>query len=485
MTLGREQRLKRGGAAPESLELTPEEYFVLSRVEGAPTVGEVLVTSGLAQPDVERILDKLLQLGAIVVTSDRPVRPAQPPLKPAGPKTPVVRASVATLEERVRQRRRRTLAAALQPYRPGESERADDGDADDEDDAVEFERHALELIGLDDERIDPSLAIDLDDQRWVLTLLDGEEKLTPFEFLGLAPTHDAKAIKRAFRDTSRRLHPDSYYGKNLGGFPEILSKLFRRAKFYYGELRKESVRAPYVDRHIEYRARLERSAEEKEQRQRAAEELQRQQAEAEAAVRRQQRAQARADRNRAALRAKMAEEAERLAADARGAEEAGNMAKAANLYRLALRADPRNLELEAAWARCRDRARETRANDAFARAMQYTDMGQSQEAGKLFIEAAQAHPTAEHLAHAVEAVRHTDQAKARDYALAALDALRQDHVDGKQRKPHDLGALHILIARGFLAAGLKESARQQALVAQSLRPDDIEVRALLKSIKVK
>src|SRR5690606_26248013 len=109
------------------------------------------------------------------------------------------------LAERTRARRLRTLAAALRPPRASDAEETDD----ETDEVATFERVRLDLVSADDARLDPDLAIGPEDQRWVLTLLDGEKTLTPFEFLGLAPTHDLSAIKRAFRETSRRLHPDS------------------------------------------------------------------------------------------------------------------------------------------------------------------------------------------------------------------------------------------------------------------------------------
>jgi tetratricopeptide (TPR) repeat protein len=202
-------------------------------------------------------------------------------------------------------------------------------------------------------------------------------------------------------------------------------------------------------------------------------------------VRRQQRAKERADRQRERLRHNMSVESARYAADADIALKQGNVAKAANLYRLALRADPNNAELQEKWESCRAAARRSRATDAFARAQRYLDMGQSTEAAKLFLEAAEAAPTAEHLAYATEAVCIFDASRARDLAMAALDALASEKAGGANFKPKRLGTFHLMIARGFKAAGLTESAKQQAAIASELRPGDVEVRALLKALKVK
>jgi hypothetical protein len=42
-----------------------------------------------------------------------------------------------------------------------------------------------------------------------------------------------------------------------------------------------------------------------------------------------------------------------------------------------------------------------------------------------------------------------------------------------------------MIGRAFLAAGQKQTAKQQATQAQAYLPEDLEVRALLKACKAK
>ena len=56
------------------------------------------------------------------------------------------------------------------------------------------------------------------------------ERVSPFERLGLAPTGDDAAIRRAYLETCRQLHPDRYYGKRIGAFAAILPELFDRAR---------------------------------------------------------------------------------------------------------------------------------------------------------------------------------------------------------------------------------------------------------------
>jgi hypothetical protein len=484
MGLDKSQRVTRGAASGD-IELSPEEYFVLSRVEGTPTVGEILVTSGLPAPDAARILDKLLQVGAVVTTNVVPTPPARSSRR-------------LRLEARIEDRRRKLLAAQF-ASRPQPSRRVSEAEplaateAPDADEAevLTFERVARPVVDADDPRLDPAVAIPIDDQRQILGLADAMDDLSQFEFLGLQATHDIRAIKRAFHETSRRLHPDAYFGRELGSFRPILAELFRRAKLSYAELRDPEVRTPWVDHHIAEAAHMRRIEEEAEAREQAVVERRRQANEAEAAIRRATRAQERARRQRERLQERMLAQADRYRADAEVAEQRGNDARAANLYRLAMRVDPHNALYEAKWHETRHRARKARAADAFGKAQTFIELGKSDEATPLLVEAAEADPTAEHLAFAADAIRQQDPVRARDLALAALDALGIAESKAKhdktvtRAKAAKLGQLHLMIGRAFLAAGQKQTAKQQALTAEKYCPDDKEVRALLKACKAK
>lgn len=58
-----------------SLELTPEDAFVLSRVDGATDTDQLAQLSGLAPADVDRVLERLVQKGVV----EGPPAPAPPP----------------------------------------------------------------------------------------------------------------------------------------------------------------------------------------------------------------------------------------------------------------------------------------------------------------------------------------------------------------------------------------------------------------------
>lgn len=473
MSLDPAKHVQRNDSIPADLALTPQDYFVLSRVEGPIKVGDLVRACGLPARDATAIVDKLVEGGALQLCEAKP--------------KPVVRRPTGTLRSAAEARKRRALAAALQGARVPTGETAvvaedvPSGQADNDAEPTEkddLERIDRKRVAPSDDRIDESYPIDIERQRWILAMNDEHAQMSQFEILGILPTHDVKAIKRAFHETSRALHPDAYHGRDLGPFRSILSSLFREAKAAYAELRREDVRAPWVDRRIEDDARAKQQEE-------AEEAEARQEREAAAAERREERTRARAERQRKALHAKMAQEASARLSEAEAAEKAGNLAKAANLYLLAKRADPGNAELEAKWEAVRQAARDKRGTEAYARAQQRLDLGQYSEALSWLLEAADAQPNAEHLAHAAFAVREGDPNMGRDLAMRALEALRSSEASGNKVRTAEAVRLHVWIAYAFLAAGQVSTARAQAEHVSKLRPDDPDVRALLKACKSK
>lgn len=480
MTLSRDTRLARSAASTVDAPLTPEDFFVLTRIEGTPTVAEVVASSGMPRAQAEQILVRLLELGVIRECSSDAVKKAPAPPMPSRP-------GPLRLRGRADERRRVLLRAELRagPRASASPSLEPDPETQDDDGADGSEGFVLPMVARDDPRLNVSIGIDLDEQRWLLALADGQDHLSPFEFLGVSPTHDMKLIRRAFHEMSRRLHPDAYYGRDLGPYHGLVTELFRRAKFYFEELRTEDVRKPYVEQAVWARAdrelqrRLSEHTAESEALRRDA------QAATELARRRQERATHRAERERESVRQRLQEGAQAHIRDAEAALVEGNLARAANAFRLALQIEPENAALRKRWVECRAASQRKRAAEAFAEAQRHLEFGHDREALPLLVEAAEYDPTLEHLVAVTEALLEVEPARARDFAMAAFDALVVSQAKGEERSPAERAAMHVTIGRAFLGVGQKESAKQQVLAARALRPDDPEVRTLLKSLKVK
>lgn len=72
--------------------------------------------------------------------------------------------------------------------------------------------------------------VDLDEGRKaeILALEGKMSSNNLFEFLGVPSGANADEVRAAFREASRKFHPDKYFGKNLGSFKVKLDKIFRR-----------------------------------------------------------------------------------------------------------------------------------------------------------------------------------------------------------------------------------------------------------------
>jgi len=162
---------------PRSLPLSPTDGFVLSRVDGALSDGDLAVSTGLAEEIVLASLTKLEGLGLITfdgaAEKARPQVPAPTPAPRA--QTPFPKGAQLTPEEE----------AAL-----------------------------AEVVDLD---VDFRKAV-----------LGKHRKLNAdhYEMLGVPRNADRKAIKRAYFDLAARFHPDRYFRKQLGSFKIRMEAVF-------------------------------------------------------------------------------------------------------------------------------------------------------------------------------------------------------------------------------------------------------------------
>jgi DnaJ-domain-containing protein 1 len=193
-----------------SYKLTPTEGFILSRIDGRASYEDVLRMSTLGREQTLAILRKLKRSSLIL--------DSQSGRHPSGPKTPP---PVQVTDEMLRKAQEK------------------DGDK------LEHEQAQVPLLErLDDgSAVDPSeLAdgADLSDEvkRRLLRLFRRMRKIPPHVLLGVAPDADSATIKRAFAAASKELHPDRYFGKDLGHFREKLAKIFNRISEAMQELEK-------------------------------------------------------------------------------------------------------------------------------------------------------------------------------------------------------------------------------------------------------
>jgi tetratricopeptide (TPR) repeat protein len=224
-----QQRLRVSpGFDPLKAAVGPEEYFVLSRIDGSQTLREVLLATGLSVERGITIVQRLRSIGALLLPGETttpaptampvmpnaerarggtspprtvtPIKPAGPALRPSAPIAPAAKAEPAKAGK---------LAHDTSLPR-----------------ATSDELAALsEVNELDDGERRLILAI--------VRLIDGRD---PHALLGVASGADARELKRAYFLLSKEIHPDRYYGKQLGSFAPRLSQAFEATSRAYARL---------------------------------------------------------------------------------------------------------------------------------------------------------------------------------------------------------------------------------------------------------
>ncbi|MBS2021808.1 MAG: DnaJ domain-containing protein [Deltaproteobacteria bacterium] len=82
-------------------------------------------------------------------------------------------------------------------------------------------------------------------QRELKDLAAREGKISHYELLGIPADADGGAVRRAYLERSKRLHPDAWYRKNVGEYATLLSRAFQRIAAAYQVLSDDDARAEY------------------------------------------------------------------------------------------------------------------------------------------------------------------------------------------------------------------------------------------------
>lgn len=182
------------------LAIGPEEAFVLSRIDGRCDDKEIALATGLSSERVERALLRLAEVGAIeygagLGTSPSQERPASAPI----------------------------------------SGNAADADA----------QSSATLLPYDPRELDEDVDLEPVKRRLILERYYRFDSLNHYEVLGLPRDADRKAVKAAYYELVATIHPDKYFGKNLGSFRAKLERCFERVTQAYEVLSRQATREEY------------------------------------------------------------------------------------------------------------------------------------------------------------------------------------------------------------------------------------------------
>lgn len=275
------------GFDPLKAQVGPDEYFVLSRIDGTQSIREVLLATGLPIDRGIAIMTRLRSLGALLLpgesSSPPPVTdigraptirvtpadgvPTHAPVSgrtPGGSRphaAPGARAGTSQPSPAVPRTRtphlpagdKRPAAPSPRDLEPPTEPRTQIGfqgsnglrpPAAGTLDAPTVLRAPTADIQLvlpnptDDEKRALAEPGDLgpDERLRVLAMARLVEAHDPWALLGVPTGAEAKVLKRAYFKLSKEVHPDRFYGKRLGSFADRLSLVFEAVSRAYAKL---------------------------------------------------------------------------------------------------------------------------------------------------------------------------------------------------------------------------------------------------------
>jgi len=177
-------------AEVQRMQLTAEEAFVYTRADRPMPLGTLLASCGLPEAQARGLVESLVRKGAL--RAPGLAAAAGPAAAPTG----AARAGVAPVVPV-------PAAVRAEPRWTG----------------YRFTPAELDEKGVE-------LEIDL--RKEILFLFYNRERLSHYRFLGISAAAGDAEVRRALDDGARRLHPDAYRGRSLGGFLARLEALAPR-----------------------------------------------------------------------------------------------------------------------------------------------------------------------------------------------------------------------------------------------------------------
>jgi len=196
---------------PSSVQLTPEDYFVLTRVDGRSTLKDIWTVTGFPEDKAAAILHKLREAGALLLPGDQPKPPPGVPEQVTDSGSASFNFNPETYTGPVGKRLK-----TAPPVLPDEA-----------------------LLA---EEVELSEA----QKRAILVKYDCVIRRDLLRILDVDASADKKDLKRAYFKLSKDFHPDRFYGKNLGSFREKLAAIFETATQAFDVLNDDVRRARYL-----------------------------------------------------------------------------------------------------------------------------------------------------------------------------------------------------------------------------------------------
>ncbi len=200
--------------------LTSEDYYVFSRIDGASSLYDLILSTGLGTDKTIAILTKLREAGALLLPGDGQQKrsPASTFATGSGSTPATADSSSASIS-----------GDLVGPTEPGESEVM-----------------PLELTAAEQAAMSETVDLAEHERRRVIRFMRKVEEGDLFALLGVSVDADKKTLKRAYFRLSKEFHPDRHYGKSAGSFGPWLAKIFQAANKAFEVLADDAERARHL-----------------------------------------------------------------------------------------------------------------------------------------------------------------------------------------------------------------------------------------------
>jgi curved DNA-binding protein CbpA len=182
---------------------TPEEFFVLSRIDGAATVAQLSTLCGLGREKTAAVVGRLLEFGLIELPGGMPAMPSP---QTSSPNTAEKKPAHAT-----------NIALPL----------------------------SLEEFDYSEELLSQHVELDDDFKREVICVHAQLSDMSHYALFGVSPEASRKEIRSAYFALSKRFHPDNFFRRLLGDYGPMIEKIFQRITKAYQVLSNAGKRAEY------------------------------------------------------------------------------------------------------------------------------------------------------------------------------------------------------------------------------------------------
>jgi tetratricopeptide (TPR) repeat protein len=253
------------GFDPLKAQVGPEEYFVLSRIDGHQTMREILLSTGLSIERGIAILTKLRSIGALLLPGEttapaggRPASPSTPartitpprgvPIAtpPRGSAPPTIPRPPSPLPQGTRDiyepptlLRRAAVDPPTNRLPPNPKDVALDPPTTVRTSAQRDSEIAVVLpqpTAAEKQALAEQAELGLAERLRILAMMRLVDGRDPWALLGVEKGSNDKTLKRAYFKLSKEIHPDRYYGKQLGSFADKLAAVFEAVSRAYAKL---------------------------------------------------------------------------------------------------------------------------------------------------------------------------------------------------------------------------------------------------------